>query len=692
MAVVIETTLGDITVDLYLDQRPVSCLNFLKLCKMKYFNFNLFHTIRSGFIAQTGDPTGEGSGGQSIFGILEGPEKRFFSGEKMPKIRHTNAGLLSMVCSDDMMIGSQFFFTLASDLDSLDGVHCVIGEVTEGHEILRKLNEVICDETHRPYQDVRITHTVILDDPFNDPPGFHTPSRSPSPSAERLKGGRIAPDEEIDETQGKTAEEIQEIIEEKEAKARATILEIVGDLPDADIAPPENVLFVCKLNPVTTDEDLEIIFSRFGKIVSCEVIRDKKTGDSLQYAFIEFSDKKSCEDAYFKMDNVLIDDRRIHVDFSQSVSKMRWLGKGRGVQHFDDDGNIKGNQFQSKYNQDHDKDHKRERHNHRHRGERDRSPNNRYKSDRVNERKERMQSRDYSSRKSEKTERHRRRSRSEENNERRKKYVNEKQNKVRSRSKSEERLMSKHEKSRNRPTNHRNNDSISKSRQYDKSQVHRASKSDMNYSDKQRNNRSKSPTRYCKDKNVEVLEQNNDVGRKHSNNNNNNKRHKSHSRDDLLIKKLKLDSKKEKSDITEKTVKKKHNKHVEPQTPSPAKEKINKTVKKQSENTKDYKKRVVNKKKKRRPSTSSSETDSSESSSSSTESSSSSDSDNRNKKRSRRKRKYSSSSSSESSDSTTSSSSSDSSSSTSSSSDSEIDRKRAKKTKKKIVKKAKKKA
>ncbi len=43
---------------------------------------------------------------------------------------------------------------------------------------------------------------------------------------------------------------------------------------------------------------------------SCEVIRDRKTGDSLQYAFVEFEDEKSCEKAYFKMDNVLIDDRR----------------------------------------------------------------------------------------------------------------------------------------------------------------------------------------------------------------------------------------------------------------------------------------------------------------------------------------------------------------------------------------------
>lgn len=68
-----------------------------------------------------------------------------------------------------------------------------------------------------------------------------------------------------------------------------------------------------------SDEDLDLIFSRFGNILSCEVIRDKRTGDSLQYAFIEFENQKDCEQAYFKMQGVLIDDHRIHVDFSQSV-------------------------------------------------------------------------------------------------------------------------------------------------------------------------------------------------------------------------------------------------------------------------------------------------------------------------------------------------------------------------------------
>ena len=46
--------------------------------------------------------------------------------------------------------------------------------------------------------------------------------------------------------------------------------------------------------------------SRFGKVKNCEVIRDQKTGDSLQYAFVEFYDQPACEQAYFKMDNVLI--------------------------------------------------------------------------------------------------------------------------------------------------------------------------------------------------------------------------------------------------------------------------------------------------------------------------------------------------------------------------------------------------
>ncbi|KAF3425841.1 hypothetical protein E2986_12960 [Frieseomelitta varia] len=317
----------------------LACRNFLKLCKLKYYNWNLFHSVQSNFIAQTGDPTSTGKGGESVYGIVLGEKARYYEAEQMPKIKHDRSGLLSMVNCGNNMLGSQFFITLATELQSLDGEHCVFGEITEGLEIILKFNETICDGDHRPYQDIRISHTVILEDPFEDPKGFILPDQSPPPSKEVLMSDRIGADEVIDDTAGMTAEEIVEMQRDKEAKARATILEIVGDIPDADMAPPENVLFVCKLNPVTTDDDLEIIFSRFGKIIGCEVIRDRQTGDSLQYAFIEFADHKSCEEAYFKMDNVLIDDRRIHVDFSQSVAKMRWKGKGKGIQYFDDKGN-----------------------------------------------------------------------------------------------------------------------------------------------------------------------------------------------------------------------------------------------------------------------------------------------------------------------------------------------------------------
>ncbi|KAG8583025.1 hypothetical protein GDO81_008257 [Engystomops pustulosus] len=263
-----------------------------------------------------------------MYSKLYGDQASYFEPEKVPRIKHKKMGTVSMVNNGNDQHGSQFLITTGVNLDYLDGVHTVFGEVTEGMDVLKKINETFVDKDFVPFQDIRINHTVILDDPFDDPPGLPIPDRSPEPTKEQLDSGRIGADEEIDDNKGKSIEEIEEQLADKEAKTRAVLLEMVGDIPDADIKPPENVLFVCKLNPVTTDEDLEIIFSRFGTIKSCEIIRDWKTGESLCYAFIEFEKEEDCEKAYFKMDNVLIDDRRIHVDFSQSVAKVKWKGKG----------------------------------------------------------------------------------------------------------------------------------------------------------------------------------------------------------------------------------------------------------------------------------------------------------------------------------------------------------------------------
>lgn len=112
MSVVIETTLGDVTVDLFVKERPKACLNFLKLCKLKYYNYNLFHTVEQGFIAQTGDPTGDGDKGESVWGVIEGPNKKLFEAELLPKILHSEPGLLRFVYIFAVIFLSSYLLSL----------------------------------------------------------------------------------------------------------------------------------------------------------------------------------------------------------------------------------------------------------------------------------------------------------------------------------------------------------------------------------------------------------------------------------------------------------------------------------------------------------------------------------------------------------------------------------------------------
>lgn len=81
MSVLLETSRGDIVLDLFVEECPKASLNFIKLCKyafcryrqksvprIKYYNNCLFHNVQSNFIVQTGDPEGTGLGGSSIYG------------------------------------------------------------------------------------------------------------------------------------------------------------------------------------------------------------------------------------------------------------------------------------------------------------------------------------------------------------------------------------------------------------------------------------------------------------------------------------------------------------------------------------------------------------------------------------------------------------------------------------------------
>jgi peptidyl-prolyl cis-trans isomerase-like 4 len=336
MSVLLETSVGEIVIDLYVDDAPKCCENFLKLCKVKYYNYAPVHSVQKDFSFQTGDPLGpsskESDGGSSIWGLLSPSGSKTFPADINPHLKHKERGTVSMATApslkdpDERLAGSQFIITLGDSLDYLDGKAAVFGKVVEGFDALEKINGAFVDDQGRPLKDIRIRHAFILDDPFSDPAGLIVPDESPIPTPAQLATVRIADDESLEEEEDQEA--LEKLRREREAKAQALTLEMVGDLPFAEVKPPENILFVCKLNPVTQDEDLELIFSRFGKILSCEVIREKKTNDSLQYAFIEFENQKDCEQAYFKMQDVLIDDHRIHVDFSQSVSKLsdQWRG------------------------------------------------------------------------------------------------------------------------------------------------------------------------------------------------------------------------------------------------------------------------------------------------------------------------------------------------------------------------------
>ena len=363
MSVILETTLGDLTVDLFTDTHPTFCKSFLKLCKLKYYNNHLFFNVLANRFAQVGDPSATGSGGESVFSLLSAdPSHRFIKdeGRALTPAELQTKGLLVSTKIDNRpnTHGSQFTVTTSGgpgrSLHEMGGTvtagfRC-FGRVSEDSDgVLDAVNALFLDDEGRPFTDVRVLHTVVLADPFPDPPGFEDLQRrfskgwerrptvedfdvaSPPPgrpSAEqlpqRISASLLSSDPSLLGTQDSDPEILaRRALESRRAAAasRAVVLEMLGDVKSADAAPPERVLFVCKLNPVTTGEDLELVFSRFDDDVKADVIYDERDRTkSLCYAFVVFGDKAKCEAAYLKMDGALVDDRRIKVDFSQSSS------------------------------------------------------------------------------------------------------------------------------------------------------------------------------------------------------------------------------------------------------------------------------------------------------------------------------------------------------------------------------------
>ena len=146
---------GSVVLELYYDHAPKTCKNFSTLAQRGYYNNVIFHRIIPNFMIQTGDPTGTGRGGNSIYG-----EK--FEDEIKATLKHTGAGVLSMANSGPNTNGSQFFITLAPT-PWLDGKHTVFGRVKSGMRVVQRMGLVRTNAEDKPLEQVKIIRAKVAD-------------------------------------------------------------------------------------------------------------------------------------------------------------------------------------------------------------------------------------------------------------------------------------------------------------------------------------------------------------------------------------------------------------------------------------------------------------------------------------------------------------------------------------------------
>jgi cyclophilin family peptidyl-prolyl cis-trans isomerase len=150
--VVLRTSMGDVTVELDADKAPKTVTNFVVHSKNGYYNNLTFHRVIPGFMIQGGDPSGNGTGGESIFG----PEFEDESNDLMME-----RGVIAMANRGPNTNGSQFFIVTAPQgTPWLQGRHTVFGKVTAGMEVVDVIAGVERDGMDRPVTPVTFTPEV----------------------------------------------------------------------------------------------------------------------------------------------------------------------------------------------------------------------------------------------------------------------------------------------------------------------------------------------------------------------------------------------------------------------------------------------------------------------------------------------------------------------------------------------------
>tara|TARA_Y100000034_G_C6673809_1_gene295966 strand:+ start:104 stop:661 length:558 start_codon:yes stop_codon:yes gene_type:complete len=142
----LETNHGNIIIELYSKEMPITAGNFEKLVNEGFYDGVIFHRVIEGFMIQGGDPLGTGTGGPG-YNI-----KDEFTNNDLDK---NNRGAISMANAGPNTGGSQFFINLA-DNNFLDGKHPVFGKVIEGMDVVDKIAVVEKNSQDKPLVDVVI--------------------------------------------------------------------------------------------------------------------------------------------------------------------------------------------------------------------------------------------------------------------------------------------------------------------------------------------------------------------------------------------------------------------------------------------------------------------------------------------------------------------------------------------------------
>lgn len=156
---IIRTNLGDMTFELACHKAPRTCYNFIELAKKGYYQQVPFHRLIPGFMVQGGDPTGDGAGGESIWG-------KPFDNEFHQSLNHSKRGVLSMANRGKPCTNTSQFFILFGAKPHLDRKHPVFGHLIAGMDVLDAIEAAPTIDT-RPV-NLRIIDVAVMEDPFED--------------------------------------------------------------------------------------------------------------------------------------------------------------------------------------------------------------------------------------------------------------------------------------------------------------------------------------------------------------------------------------------------------------------------------------------------------------------------------------------------------------------------------------------